>query len=78
MSLMPSRNRGRFHRSRTRSSDIGRNGYRDSEPDGGRAAFPGPAPFPRFSHRGLATILINLTIPGPGNTISLTVGPATF
>ncbi len=29
---------------------------------------------PRFAHCGLATILINLTLPGPGNTISLTLG----
>ncbi len=29
---------------------------------------------PRFSHCGLATLLINLTIPGPGNTITLTLG----
>jgi hypothetical protein len=31
---------------------------------------------PRFSHCGLATLLINLTLPGPGNTISLTLGKA--
>jgi hypothetical protein len=29
-----------------------------------------------FHHCGLATLLINLTIPGPGNTISLTLGKA--
>jgi hypothetical protein len=29
---------------------------------------------PRFSHCGLATLLINLTIPGRGNTITLTLG----
>jgi hypothetical protein len=29
---------------------------------------------PRFAHCGLATFLINLTLPGPGNTISLTLG----
>jgi len=29
---------------------------------------------PRFAHCGLATLLINLTLPGPGNTISLTLG----
>jgi hypothetical protein len=29
---------------------------------------------PSFSHCGLATLLINLTIPGPGNTITLTLG----
>ena len=31
---------------------------------------------PRFSHCGLATLLINLTIPGKGNTITLTLGAA--
>lgn len=31
---------------------------------------------PLFHHCGLATALINLTIPGPGNTISLTLGAA--
>ena len=31
---------------------------------------------PRFSHCGLATLLINLTIPGAGNTIALTLGAA--
>jgi hypothetical protein len=29
---------------------------------------------PRFAHCGLATLLINLTLPGPGNTISLVLG----
>jgi hypothetical protein len=29
---------------------------------------------PPFAHCGLATFLINLTLPGPGNTISLTLG----
>ena len=29
---------------------------------------------PRFAHCGLATFLINLTLPGPGNTISLVLG----
>lgn len=33
---------------------------------------------PLFSHCGLATGLINLSIPGPGNTISLTLGAATL
>jgi hypothetical protein len=33
---------------------------------------------PRFSHCGLATFLINLTIPGSGNTITLTLGAATL
>jgi hypothetical protein len=31
---------------------------------------------PKFSHCGLATVLINLTIPGGGNTITLTLGKA--
>ena len=38
----------------------------------------GTCAIPRLSHCGLVTILINPTIPGPGNTISLTLGPATF
>jgi hypothetical protein len=33
---------------------------------------------PTFSHCGLATLLINLTLPGPGNTISLTLGKGTL
>jgi len=33
---------------------------------------------PRFVHCGLATLLINLTLPGPGNTISLTLGAGTL
>jgi hypothetical protein len=33
---------------------------------------------PAFAHCLLATPLINLTIPGPGNTITLTLGPAVF
>jgi hypothetical protein len=32
---------------------------------------------PHFAHCGLATPLINLTLPGPDNTISLTLGAAT-
>jgi hypothetical protein len=31
---------------------------------------------PQFANCGLATVLINLTIPGPGNTITLTLGKA--
>lgn len=31
---------------------------------------------PRFAHCGLATLLINLTLPGSGNTITLTLGKA--
>jgi hypothetical protein len=33
---------------------------------------------PQFAHCGLATLLINLTLPGPGNTISLTLGKGTL
>jgi hypothetical protein len=33
---------------------------------------------PPFAHCGLATLLINLTLPGPGNTISLTLGQGTL
>jgi hypothetical protein len=33
---------------------------------------------PPFAHCGLATFLINLTLPGSGNTISLTVGAGTI
>ena len=33
---------------------------------------------PKFSHCLLATLLLNLTLPGPGNTITLTLGPATI
>jgi hypothetical protein len=33
---------------------------------------------PPFSHCGLATFLINLSIPGPGNTITLTLGVPTL
>ena len=31
---------------------------------------------PQFANCGLATLLINLTLPGPGNTIALTLGKA--
>jgi hypothetical protein len=33
---------------------------------------------PSFAHCGLATLLINLTLPGPGNTITLTLGAGTL
>jgi hypothetical protein len=33
---------------------------------------------PPFAHCGLATLLINLTLPGPGNTITLTLGQGTL
>jgi hypothetical protein len=44
--------------------------------NGGTVA--GTYTIPRFSHCGLATLLINLSIPGSGNTISLTLGKATI
>jgi hypothetical protein len=42
--------------------------------NGGNLA--GTYTIPQFSHCGLATFLINLTIPGTGNTITLTLGKA--
>lgn len=42
--------------------------------NGGTVA--GTYTIPKFSHCGLGTLLINLTIPGSGNTISLTLGKA--
>jgi hypothetical protein len=42
--------------------------------NGGNLA--GTYTIPQFSHCGLATLLINLTIPGAGNTITLTLGKA--
>ena len=33
---------------------------------------------PSFANCGLETLLINLTVPGPGNTITLTLGHARF
>lgn len=42
--------------------------------DGGKVA--GNYTIPKFHHCGLATILINLTIPGSGNTITLKLGKA--
>ncbi len=42
--------------------------------DGGNLA--GGYTIPKFSGCGLATVLINLTIPGGGNTIALTLGKA--
>jgi hypothetical protein len=33
---------------------------------------------PQFANCGLATVLINLTIPGSGNTLTLTLGKPTF
>jgi hypothetical protein len=42
--------------------------------NGGNLA--GTYTIPNFSHCGLATFLINLTLPGPNNTITLTLGKA--
>jgi hypothetical protein len=42
--------------------------------NGGNLA--GTYAIPNFSHCGLATFLINLTLPGPNNTITLTLGKA--
>jgi len=44
----------------------------------GGGTVAGTYTIPRFSHCGVATFLINLTIPGAGNTISLTLGKATL
>jgi hypothetical protein len=44
----------------------------------GGGTVAGTYTIPRFSHCGLATALINLTIPGAGNTITLTLGKATL
>jgi hypothetical protein len=43
---------------------------------GGKLA--GTYTLPRFSHCGLATLLINLTIPGPNNTLTLTLSNPKF
>jgi hypothetical protein len=43
---------------------------------GGKLA--GSYSIPQFANCGLATALINLTIPGPGNTLTLTLGKPTF
>ena len=37
----------------------------------------GPYTIPQFANSGLATVLINLTIPGPGHTLTLTLGKPT-
>ena len=41
-------------------------------------ALAGSYAVPRFSHCGLETPLINFTVPGPGNTITLALGQATL
>ncbi len=43
-----------------------------------KSTFSGTYTIPPFAHCGLATLLINLTLPGPGNTISLTLGKGTL
>jgi hypothetical protein len=44
--------------------------------------YPGPSQWTfkplAVIYCGLATVLINLTIPGPGNTLALTLGKPTF
>lgn len=42
---------------------------------GGGGPLSGTYTIPAFQHCGLNTALLNLTIPGSGNTISLTLGP---
>jgi len=44
----------------------------------GGGTLAGTYTIPRFARCGLATLLINLTLPGPGNTISLTLGAGTL
>ena len=41
---------------------------------GGGGPVSGSYTIPAFRHCGLNTLLLNLTIPGPGNTINLTLG----
>ena len=41
---------------------------------GGGGPVSGSFTIPAFRHCGLSTLLINLTIPGPGNTLNLTLG----
>jgi hypothetical protein len=41
---------------------------------GGGGPVSGSFTIPAFRHCGLNTLLLNLTIPGPGNTINLTLG----
>ena len=41
---------------------------------GGGGPVSGSYTIPLFHHCGLSTLLLNLTIPGPGNTLNLTLG----
>jgi hypothetical protein len=41
---------------------------------GGGGPLSGSYTIPLFRHCGLNTVLLNLTIPGPGNTLNLTLG----
>ena len=41
---------------------------------GGGGPVSGSFTIPAFHHCGLNTLLLNLTIPGPGNTLNLTLG----
>jgi hypothetical protein len=41
---------------------------------GGGGPVSGGYTIPAFRHCGLSTLLLNLTIPGPGNTLNLTLG----
>jgi hypothetical protein len=45
---------------------------------GGGGPVSGTFTIPNFHHCGLNTLLLNLTIPGPGNTINLTLGQLQF
>ncbi len=40
----------------------------------GGGPLSGSYAIPAFRHCGLSTLLLNLTIPGPGNTLNLTLG----
>jgi hypothetical protein len=42
---------------------------------GGGGPLSGSYTIPQFRHCGLNTLLINLSIPGPGNTLNLNLGP---
>ena len=41
---------------------------------GGGGPVSGSYTIPALHHCGLSTLLLNLTIPGPGNTLNLTLG----
>lgn len=41
---------------------------------GGGGPLSGTFTIPKFQHCGLSTLVLNLTIPGPGNTLNLTLG----